>query len=99
MILMLLLSAIVIDPLTFIVAWRWPRRRRVLAAVGAVALFWVAMIASLIMVTGPPVFGSQTVPPLVPLMIVMQQVFEKDTVDDPCASGVRSRASLPRPGA
>ena len=75
MVLMLLLSAIAIGPLTFIVTWRWPRRRRVLVAMVAVALFWVALIASLILVTGPPVFGSRTVSPLVPLMVVRSSYF------------------------
>jgi hypothetical protein len=75
MVLMLLLSAIVMGPVTFIVTWRWPRRRRVLVAMVAVALFWVALIASLILVTGPPVFGSRTVHPLVPPMVVRSSYF------------------------
>ena len=50
MILMLLLTAIVIGPLAFIVTWRWSRTRRVLVAVVAVALFWIAEIGFLIMI-------------------------------------------------
>ena len=49
-------------PLVFKVTWRWTRRRRVLVAVVAVVLFWIAEITFFIIVYGPPVFGSRPLP-------------------------------------
>ena len=54
MILVLLVTAIVVGPVVFSVASKWPRRTRMLVAVTAVVLLWAAEVAFVIMVGDPP---------------------------------------------
>jgi hypothetical protein len=56
-------TAAVVGPLAFILAGRWTRRQRVLLAVGAVALLWVAETAFVISVGDKPPEGAAPIDP------------------------------------